>query len=303
MAVFKRVRDGQLFSPGTTVTIGRASTCALRLDASFVSGNHASLRWTARGWSIRDLNSRNGTSVDGARLKPGDSTLLTPGARVVFGAAGETWLVQSVDAPTVRATSVDGRVVEAEQGLLLLPDEDEPEAQIYEGANGAWHADLGDQMLSLKDGASLVVGGKQWVVSLPEVLPGTIEPVDRPIAPGEVAMRFRVSADEEHVEIELIGPDGTVTALAHRAHSYLLLTLARARLDAADLGPSEQGWVYQDELADMLRLDSNRLYVQIFRARQQFAKAGVSNAADLIERRRGSGQVRLGLSRVVVESF
>ena len=57
--------------------IGRSPTCTLRLSDGWVSGQHAAIRWTGTGWSIKDLSSRNGTFVDGVRMNPGEE--MSPG--------------------------------------------------------------------------------------------------------------------------------------------------------------------------------------------------------------------------------
>ena len=91
--------------------------------------------------------------------------------------------------------------------------------------------------------------------------------------------------------------------LKSRAHHYLLLTLARARIsdaDDPDLPATARGWLYQDDLARMLRLDDNAIYLAVFRARKQLKKAGVSRAASLVERRAGTRQLRIGVSELHV---
>jgi len=50
----------------------------------------------------------------------------------------------------------------------------------------------------------------------------------------------------------------------------------------------------------MLATDSNKLNVDIFRARKQFSALGIHGAAGIIARRPGTGQLRLGLDRVDV---
>jgi hypothetical protein len=52
---------------GATSRIGRSQDSALIVLASSVSREHAELTRTAAGWTVRDLGSRNGTFVDGAR--------------------------------------------------------------------------------------------------------------------------------------------------------------------------------------------------------------------------------------------
>ena len=113
-------------------------------------------------------------------------------------------------------------------------------------------------------------------------------------------LRFAVSADEEHVTLTATSPHGPLD-LGSRSHHYALLTLARARLvDAgdADLPGSSHGWIVQEDLADMLRVTRTQLNLLIFRARKQLEALGVENAQDLVERRRDTNQVRIGVSRL-----
>ncbi len=48
--------------------IGRRPTCDIRLDFSNISGRHCQLRYIKGTWHIRDLNSTNGTTVNGQRI-------------------------------------------------------------------------------------------------------------------------------------------------------------------------------------------------------------------------------------------
>ena len=79
-----------------------------------------------------------------------------------------------------------------------------------------------------------------------------------------------------------------------------LLTLAPERLADADRGEAERGWVTEERLAERLRLDRQTVKVQIHRARQELAAYGVPDAAGIVERRAGSGQLRIGVARVNV---
>ena len=60
------------------ITIGRLDSCDLAIDSPMVSREHARLTWSGSGWSLEDLNSVNGTYVNGKRvtghtaLKAGD---------------------------------------------------------------------------------------------------------------------------------------------------------------------------------------------------------------------------------------
>jgi pSer/pThr/pTyr-binding forkhead associated (FHA) protein len=47
------------------LTIGRRPTCDIRLDFENISGKHCTLRMVKGVWYVRDLNSTNGTTING----------------------------------------------------------------------------------------------------------------------------------------------------------------------------------------------------------------------------------------------
>lgn len=51
----------------------------------------------------------------------------------------------------------------------------------------------------------------------------------------------------------------------------------------------------------MLRTDANRLHIDIYRARRQFAEVGVLGATRLIERRTGTRMLRIGVAHLDVQ--
>jgi hypothetical protein len=81
-----------------------------------------------------------------------------------------------------------------------------------------------------------------------------------------------------------------------------MLELARARLadQAEGASRAEAGWRYTDDLQRAMRLEPATLNLYLFRAREQLGQAGVEGAARLFERRRLSGQLRIGVERIVV---
>jgi len=54
--------------PGEAVRIGRAPDCGLRIDHPSVSRAHAEFRQVDGTWWLRDLQSKNGSHVDGIRI-------------------------------------------------------------------------------------------------------------------------------------------------------------------------------------------------------------------------------------------
>ncbi|MFZ0062017.1 MAG: FHA domain-containing protein, partial [Pyrinomonadaceae bacterium] len=56
------------FGPKGQLTIGRGEECDIRLDGLLISNRHASVLNTTAGVTIEDLNSSNGTYINGARI-------------------------------------------------------------------------------------------------------------------------------------------------------------------------------------------------------------------------------------------
>lgn len=272
----------------------------LRIRDSRVSGHHALLRWTGTAWEVRDLGSANGTWVDGQRLQPGQRRQLEVGGTLAFGRREELWHVRDVAAPEAHASDGNGAWRAAEDGLLALPSAEAAEALVYLDGSGDWVVERGETVQPIEDGAAVVSGDTSWTVHLPDASSATEHAAaGRPESLLECEVTFSVSLDEEHVEISVDVGDAS-KMLPHRAHSYLLVVLARARLEDAG-GDEEPGWRYCDALVRDLRIDHNLLNVQLFRARKQFEKLGLQDAHQVIERRRGSGQLRLGLERIRVD--
>jgi len=57
------------------IIIGRRPSCDIRLDFENISGKHCMLRMLNGVWSVKDLGSTNGTTVNGARLATEQSVM------------------------------------------------------------------------------------------------------------------------------------------------------------------------------------------------------------------------------------
>jgi pSer/pThr/pTyr-binding forkhead associated (FHA) protein len=67
----------------TSMVIGRAPECDLRLDDTFVSQQHARIFGKAKSWYVEDLGSTNGTYVNEQQLVA--PAMVQPGDRVRVG--------------------------------------------------------------------------------------------------------------------------------------------------------------------------------------------------------------------------
>lgn len=284
--------------------IGRDPSCHLRLVRPEVSGVHAAIRWSMRGWELRDLGSRNGTLVDGRTVTPGEWVPLSEGSQLAFGHPDVRWTLSSAAAPLARAFPVDGGPALQERGgLLSLPSAADPQVLIHRSTNGEWVVEDPDGTGPPPEDAVLRLGEQAWVLELPELDPRT--PMSREASLADASLYFQVSLDEEYVEVE-VEVAGKRHALRPRAHHYLLLTLARLRLEDAAVdpdAPASHGWVAMEQLTGMLRMGERPLNLQIFRIRQEFAELGLREAQDIVQRRRGTGQLRLYVGAVHVSTL
>jgi hypothetical protein len=282
--------------------VGRSRKCDLVLAHGSISGEHAVIWWARNRWLIRDLGSRNGTRVAGKTLALETPMQLEQGMELRFGHHPVPWEVSGVGPPLVRAVGADGAVVEERNGLMILPNVTNPEALVYEDPRMGWVMEAGSETRQVQDLDLLTVGGQPWRIHLPGQLDSTIDEGQSMVSLSQVELEFVVSSDEEHVTLFAHTPH-TVLDMQSRAHHYALLTLARARIEDAkdpEVPAAGHGWLYQEDLADMLRLERTQLNLLIYRARKQLAAFNVPDAHDLVERRRDTNQIRLGVGAIRV---
>lgn len=294
----KKRADGSVSPLPGHLLVGRSPACGLRLSDPTVSTDHASLSWGGDAWELRDLGSKNGTFLDGVRLRPGVASTCSKGQVLAFGDLEIAF--ELVDDSPPEAVAIDlesGTVHTATNGMISLPHADDPQVSIYEGVTQDWMLETTEGMVhTIADGETVRVGGAAYRIQLPVVPEGT------PLAQGElslntVTIEFQVSSDEEHVDVVLLDR-GLEQRLERREHNYVLLTLARLRQQDEDKDPAGRGWRDRTELERLLKVDSNALNVSIHRARQQLSAAGVQGAAGVVqvkrrERRFGTPRFRI----------
>jgi len=299
MGVLKERTTGRRILLDAENVIGRSPRCEPRFASNLVSSVHASLRWQPHGWEVKDLGSRNGTFVNGERLEPGQVRMLSRSQTLAFGSAADVWELTDESAPQPMALSEDGDCSCLVDELIALPSVDDPVVTIYRGSDGYWHLEgPGETSRPIQNGEHFEVGGREWRFSCPQTANVTFAAENDVQA---IRLSFAVSSDEEDVALTA-HVRGNVIDLGTRAHNYLLLTLARQRQGDAVRGLSSGscGWIYQDELAKALATQPDKMNVDIFRIRRRFAQY-FPNAAQIIERRSGSKQLRLGVSEIQID--
>lgn len=282
--------EGRRIPLRVNTLVGRWPTNDLILDDATVSGLHAAIAWGNGRWMIRDLGSRNGTTVDGS---PVDGTVLRAGMRVSFGK--QPFEVADVAPPTAFAIRErDGTMVAARDGWLAIPDAGDPVASVMRDGD-SWLLEEVGGARELHDREVVYAGEDAWRIHLPLGAVGGEETLAAALDLAQVTLHLSVSLDHESVGA-VVKAGSFEVDLGERAHHELLLLLARSRREDADLADAEQGWRYHDDVCRDLKWTDNQLYLAVHRARKQLEEAGVGHAARLVERRRRTGQLRIGLA-------
>ena len=283
--------------------VGRAQTSALCINERYVSAQHAILRFTGDHWELRDLGSRNGTFLNGERLKAGEEHTVRVGSQIAFGKLEQVWEMVDDAAPLAMAVPLDGgEPLQVEGELLALPSSDDPRLTIYRDPDGAWVLEQPEAISPITNLQTFDVDGRTFRFSCPESSSKT-SLMESPfeVEVRHLALLFSVSLDEEHVALRATCGASTFE-LGTRAHNYLLLTLARRRVaDAAEgLPETSCGWIYQEDFPHDPTMASPHLNLDVLRIRKQFAALGVVDAANIIERRPRTRQLRIGVSRISI---
>jgi len=304
MATLRNLTGGQSFLLEAAHTVGRSGHSCLCLADRRVSSHHAVIRWTGNSWEIKDLGSRNGTYLDGRRLKSGEESPLRRGAVVSFGPSEQRWELSDETPPEVMLVPLGGGPpLQLDEGLIAVPSSEDPQATIYRSDEDRWvmEREMDAAPTPVTNGQTIDIAGRSWRVCIPDRVIRTTMADEVVRCLKDAILRFTVSKDEEDVQVHAVDDDETVD-LGSRAHNYLLLTLARRRLaDAAEKQPdAECGWIYQDDLARDPTMAGSQLNIDVFRIRKHFTRLGLADAATIVERRPRSRQLRIGTGRIEI---
>ncbi len=297
-------RDGDLEGielPARSI-VGRTPLAGLRLEHSSVSREHAVIEWHRGRWRVRDLGSRNGTTINGEVCSDSFHEL-AEGDVLVFGDGDERWTLIDDAPPPPAAVAEDGTLRMGEGQVLLLPSREEP-ALAIEATTEGWVCDDGEAVRQVDGGETVEAGGRRWSLMLP-VSSGDPTTLVAATAPHieELTAIFELDRTEEHIRLVFEHEAGRLE-MTPRAHDDLLLHLARERLrDVNERGLSdpEAGWIDSVELGERLGLSPERLNVHVFRARQALATNGVVEAGRIVERRSRARRVRFGVPAIRIE--
>lgn len=307
MALLEQIGTRTRVSLGSRCLVGRSRACALMLDDRTISGEHAVIFYGITGtWMLRDLGSRNGTWVDGRRIASADAVELREGNRVRFGGAVDEWVVLDDSPPGILATGDDGARRGLVEGVLALPDDEQPLAWISK-AEADWVLERVEaEPVGLADGQTIRLDQVTWTIHLPRG-----QSLDTAIPTQGASMGPRLSEVGLDLVVDRWGQlvrmawtwQGERHNLPVRACHGVVLELARLRLEDRGRGHAELdcGWAHSDDLLGKLNVTPQKLHVDLLRCRRQLGSAGVADSDELFERRLPSRELRLGVEQINVK--
>jgi hypothetical protein len=218
----------------------------------------------------------------------------------------ESWELADASPPRALGRNELGTIRLEENGMLSLPDEENPQAMVFRRSRG-WVLEVGGEERPVASTSGPhAIGGQRWWLELPD-----LAEVDETAHVGDEAgsslddleLRLAVSLDQEQVDVTLVGPTWE-RVLPGRVHNTLLLVLARIRLSdrAQGLEEAECGWLHAEDAARQLGEDISQVNLYSHRARQVLGRMGVADASRLVERRSMTRQLRIGIARLEIES-
>lgn len=280
--------------------VGRGPTCVVVLKDERVSYEHACLKYTSRGWALRDLGSTNGTWLNGQKVAAGTDVAVRAGDTIAFGETSVLFTLEDAAPPEPMAVPLaGGEPAPLTDGVILLPTSESPAASIFRSADGGWTLEAGDSVRAIEPGDVIEVNGAGFRFSCPNEWQATAK-IQRVRLVTESVLHFEVSDDEEHVSLT-VECDGERMPLGRSNAYYFLLTLARLRnAEQRAQRDSEAGWTHREELMNMLKCGEQQLNVWVHRVRAKFASKEFLDYASIVERRDGSGQLRIGVPRNVI---
>lgn len=101
------------------VVLGRQAACDLRLGSDVASRRHARVGVRDGSWFVEDLNSKNGTAVNGVRLRAGVPTPLRDLDRIEIGSVRLLFVTGETGGERIATIALDRTQVSAEAADAL----------------------------------------------------------------------------------------------------------------------------------------------------------------------------------------
>jgi FHA domain-containing protein len=320
MGVIRELDTGRDFPLAARSLVGRASQCHIRLDACFVSREHASVEYIDGRYYIKDLSS-NGIEVGGRLVERGELTALKPGVQVALGhGVGAPRLELCEDRPPqLVAHELDSRrVIGVPRGSVLrLSGEPQPDAVESGCVEIGYDDQLGafmfmnaasDSVSPIRNEQILRVGSSLWMIHLPSDDSRTSSSNDFPVDLRHATLKLITDESLEMVEVRVLPHSGDAQAIraaertivSRSRYAETLLALAIKKRDDLVAGVPEHkaGWLTNDALLGLVGsppgADGNLPYLHPFRLKRLFEAANVRSLSVLFQRENGA--LRLGMN-------
>lgn len=292
LPVLKDRRTGRVVPLRVTNSIGRDPGNDIRIDDGRASVHHAVLRWDGKAWKVRDLASTNGTFVDGRQIESGVEVELPEVVPLAFGDPDHRWWLAADGPPQAFAESlIDPTLrIEAVDDVIGLPSPTAPRVMIFRGFPH-WTLEDDGGTRPAEDRETVVVDGHPWRLSLP--MPSE-ETQGLAVTSGK---RLKVGGTLQRPSVFVVSSEGA-RRVRRTSALRLLWVLAREYAEDTRHEPQDRGLTHVDLVAAELGIDPNTVDVYVCRLRGALTKLDVF---ELVERRKGVGQLRLGFSKIDFE--
>ena len=290
-----RKRDKAIIHLPPSALIGRDESCDVQLFDPKSSADHARLRFFKGAWTIRDLGSRNKTTVNGHALEAGESMVVNRGDTLEFGSPKERFAFTSGGPAVPFARNIkDGTTVPMLSDVLMLPPNSRsPQKAILRRHDGRIEIEQPDGRRAAVDREVLTVRNSAWMLRIKTAAHTATR--YSPLNVPTMVLCFSVGPALERVTIAVTG-GGEKATLRSQAFSWMLLLLARAYDEDTGAKSAHRGWVTREALCRQLNMTPEYLTVLINRARKKFAAINVACAGELVER--ADGYLRIGVRSV-----
>lgn len=293
MATLQNTVTKEIIYLNTQHTFGRnrhnVNTYLPELDISQI---HAVITWKGNSWYLFD-QSRNGTLINGAFIN-NKALQLSEGSKIQFGEEKTTeWKVLNCNKPSsyLKSLTDPNKIIELTSSHAF-PDNENPSLFIYPSDN-EWKLEENGKIENLTANLKYTIDNEEFIFIENKTLEDTM---DMGFGATEAYFQFILSSDEEHIRLKLITKNQEID-LGERVHNYILLALARKKLQDNDAGYviADQGWLTIDDLLDELSKELNKdidiyyLNLKIHRIRKLILdiKHYGSLFSNIIERRPG----------------
>lgn len=296
--------DGQVLHLVSNHIFGRLATAVdTEIRHNSISRIHFCVEFHKGCWWLVDY-SRNGTWLNGIKLNKNQRKPLKVDDQITFG-QHQSFLYHFIDNAEPRdllcLRESAGKPIL--QTIELLPNKTTslPNAAELVFTDPHWAYTYRGNTLVLADQDWVDMAGENWQLMLVNQPENTAEQLINQHTIDQIELHIFTSLDEETTRASIhVGEHGIT--LKSRSHLYLMLLLARAWVKdyAKGTDRSECGWMYVDELSNMLNMPETALNIQVYRMRKQLLTAleGYFHENDMVIRRRG--QLKLGFTRFAI---